>query len=350
MGCGSSGQDDERVRVPVGGGEFYVAPAGASRARVQGILPSTGSEDVSSLLGPLDSHVKRSKDEGERDYLPDTATDSVIDVLFDGDPRLDPNRVSGLFGADWRRLYGGLTIFALDPDKGHWTFLISANGPKQVTRLKMAWDFIDPTDDADLPSAQVFSARVVAVETAVRSLGVAVLETSLSPEEAAHRARWLREFKTNLDYSPTVILRAPKGKRFEGRNIWDVMLCLGLNWGDMDVFHWDNPSGLGDDSFFSVWTSTPPGYFLPEEMSVGNVRVDDLVFGFSAPRCSEPSQVFESIVRAVEYARKRLGGTIADKMGGEADLEEIRRKIRTVEHEMRANGFTPGGDSALRLF
>jgi len=179
---------------------------------------------------------------------------------------------------------------------------------------------------------------------------VADLKASLGPEEAARRARWLHEFKSRLDYSPTVFLRAPKGKRFEGRDIWDVMLCLGLKWGDMDVFHWENSSGPGDDAFFSVWTSIPPGYFFPEEVAAGKVRVDDLVFGFSAPRCSQPGQVFESMVRAVEYTQKRLGGTIADEMGSQADLGQIRQKIRSVGHEMNSNGFTPGGDSALRLF
>jgi cell division protein ZipA len=219
-----------------------------------------------------------------------------------------------------------------------------------VTRLKLAWDFIDPSDDSTLPSSQVFSAREEAVREAVRSLGVADLKASLSPEEAARRSRWLREFKARLDYSPAMILRAPQGKKFGGKDIWDVMLCLGFKWGDMDVFHWANPGGLGDDSFFSVWTSTPPGYFLPEEVAAGRVQVDDLVFGFSAPRCLEPGQVFESMVRAVQYTQKRLGGTITDETGRESDPDQIRRKIRSVEQELKSNGFTPGSDSALRLF
>lgn len=351
MGCGSGGPDDKRVRVNVGGEQLYVAPAGENQARVQGILPTRGSEDVSNLLGSINSHAERQKDEDKRDYLPDMANDWVIDVRFDGDPRLDPKRVSDLFGADWRGLYGSLTIYALNPDTGHWTYLISADGPKEVTRLKISWDFIDPIDDkADLPTSHTFSSREAAVQKAVSALGVASLKASHTPEEAARRAAWLSEFKTRLNYSPALILRAPKDKKYEGKDIWDVMLCLGLRWGDMDVFHWVNRSGLGDDYFFSVSTLTPPGYFFPEEIAAGKVRVNDLVFGFSAPRCSQPAQVFESMVRAVQYTQKRLGGTIIEETGSDADLGKIRQRIRSVDQEMKSNGFTPGGGSALRLF
>ena len=205
MGCGSGGSDDKRVRVSVGGEQLYVAPAGENQARVRGVLPMKGSEDVSNLLGSINSHAERPKNQDKRDYLPDMATDWFIDVRFDGDPRLDPKRVSELFGADWRGHYGSLTIFGLNPDSGHWTYLISADGPKEVTRLKISWDFIDPIDDkAELPTSHTFSAREAAVQKAVSSLGVASLKASHSPEEAARRARWLRDFKSRLDYSPTV--------------------------------------------------------------------------------------------------------------------------------------------------
>jgi cell division protein ZipA len=176
------------------------------------------------------------------------------------------------------------------------------------------------------------------------------MKASHTPDDAASRARWLQDFKSRFDYSPILVLRATTGKKYEGRDIWDVMLSIGLRWGDMDVFHWQNSSGYGDDEFFSVWTSTSPGYFLPEEVAAGKVRVEDLVFGFSHPRCSQPSQVFESMLRAVQYSQKRLGGTITDESGGAIDAERIRRKIRSIKQEMKSNGFTPGGDSALHLF
>jgi len=87
------------------------------------------------------------------------------------------------------------------------------------------------------------------------------------------RARELARSKSALNQSATLVLRAPAGNRFEGKRMWDVMLCLGLQWGDMDLFHWINRSGQGDDAFFSVSTSTSPGYFLPEAIAADQVRL-----------------------------------------------------------------------------
>jgi cell division protein ZipA len=339
------------MRVSVGGEAFFMSRAGEDQARVRRVLPTEGSEDMSNLLGTLKPRLGQAKGEEKLDYLPDDATDWTVHVHFDGDPRLDPKQIYSLFDSDWRKRYGELTIFALDPDTGHWTFLVAADGPKVVTRLKLSWAFINPTDhDPEIPSPQVFSDREVAIQKAFRSLGTVLLKVSHAPEEAARRARWLGDFKTRLDYSPTLVLHASKGKNFEGRDIWDVMLCLGLKWGDLDIFHWENPSGIGDHAFFSVWTSTAPGYFLPEEIAAGKLRVQDLVFVSSVPRCSQPGQVFESMLRAVQYSQKRLGGTITVESGGVMDVEKIRQKIRSVEQELELNGFTPGGESALHLF
>ncbi len=52
----------------------------------------------------------------------------------------------------------------------------------------------------------------------------------------------------------------------------DVMLCLGLTWGDMDCFHWDNVSGTGDDYHFSVETSTPPDTSYQKKSQPTNCR------------------------------------------------------------------------------
>jgi hypothetical protein len=142
MGCGSKNSDDRRVRI--GGNQFRISTASESQARAGKVLPTKGSEDMSHLLETPRLPIGQAKGEARLDNLPDNATDWVVDVRFDGDPRLDPKQISSLFDDSWRKRYGGFTIYALDPDTGRWTFLISADGPKQVTRLKLAWDLIDP--------------------------------------------------------------------------------------------------------------------------------------------------------------------------------------------------------------
>src|SRR5260370_30191308 len=128
------------------------------------------------------------------------------------------------------------------------------------------------------------------------------------------------------------------------------MLCLGLNWGDMDCFQWNNPSESGDDHFFWVSTSTPPGYFLPEQIAADRVHVEDLVFEFSVPRSAAPVQVFDAMVKVVEYCQKRLGGTIVGETRSNADLPAIRDRVVETERKLREEGFVPGSEDSLRLF
>ena len=118
----------------------------------------------------------------------------------------------------------------------------------------------------------------------------------------------------------------------------------------MDCFHWDNPTRVGDDYFFSVMTSTEPGYFLPEQIAAGRVAVEDLIFNYSIPRCANPEAVFSRILAAAGYAQKRLGGTLGTEDGLPLDEAETRGEIRAVVAELAEAGFPPGSAHALQQF
>ena len=128
------------------------------------------------------------------------------------------------------------------------------------------------------------------------------------------------------------------------------MLCLGLAYGDGDLFHWINNSNFGDDLFFTVETSTAPGYFIPERMATGKGDVADLIFGFSIPRSADPVVVFDSTANAVEYAQQRFGGEIVLESGESFDRDAERAKIADVVRKLREAGFVPGESATLRVF
>ncbi|MBL8818735.1 MAG: hypothetical protein JNL58_22090 [Planctomyces sp.] len=152
------------------------------------------------------------------------------------------------------------------------------------------------------------------------------------------------------DQTVAFYLVANDGNNFQGRDIWDVMLCLGLNWGDMDCFHWTNPGGTGDDSFFSVETSMAPGYFLPEQIAAGELQTSDLVFIFSVPRTCEPTEVAKRMDLAVKYCQKRLGGNIHYALNDrELPLKELMTRIDQMSSGLKELGFEPGTGSALRM-
>lgn len=121
-------------------------------------------------------------------------------------------------------------------------------------------------------------------------------------------------------------------------------------WGDMDLFHWNNDSQHGDDYLMSVWTSTNPGYFFPEEIAAGRVQTDDLIFDFSIPRSISPDQVLNAMNKSAEYAQSQLGGRILNAEGKPFDMQGENDKINKVIENMNQYKITPGIGDALYLF
>lgn len=137
----------------------------------------------------------------------------------------------------------------------------------------------------------------------------------------------------------------------DGMLVWDVLQSVGLKWGDGDLFHWENVNRTyGGDQFFSVWTSTDPGYFLPETIKDGTMNPADLVFGFSLARNADPEQVFDIMFKAVKYCQKRLGGEILDANLKSFNEVDRKKNLRQLVGEMKSMGVIPGSGKALRTY
>jgi len=148
-----------------------------------------------------------------------------------------------------------------------------------------------------------------------------------------------------------IYLVADQRRHFEGRKIWDAMLCLGLQWGDIDCFHWTNVSGASNDYLFSVETSTPPDNFLPQQIVSGQFQANDLIFLFSIPRTWQPTEIATRIEQVVRYCQQRLGGSIRYTVGlDELTMKALLEKVGQIETELKEPGFDPGTDAALRVF
>lgn len=136
----------------------------------------------------------------------------------------------------------------------------------------------------------------------------------LPREDAAHARAKAEKLKAFTDQEGerehTVMLRlvADQGQSYRGADIWDVMLSLGMEWGDMDIFHAHHHGPGGYDELFSVHTGTEPGFFWLSTLAED--RFADLVFSMDGVRTVQPQTVFEAMWKSAEYARTRLGGTL----------------------------------------
>ena len=348
----------ERVDRPVApletefrGERFLIQPQSVTAARAKKTgLPSTGSEDVSRLLVPPAAERSRGN-VVKSDYRPDAAIDWIIDVEYDGDPVFEANRIREIFDRAWRKSHGEPTVYGWSPEIARWTYLDSGDAPKNFSKLTFGWSLHDSVSESPVPlDADNLAQFQSSVDQLSKWLGNAHIRANRSPAAAAKLSQEIGQLVQECNRDVTVVLVAPRGKSYAGRDVWDVMLSLGLRWGDMDLFHWRNDSGEGDDAYFSVWTSTPPGYFLPELIAADRVQVADLAFGYSIPRSHRPEMIFDSMLKAIEYAQRRLGGEIQGTDGRRLDPQTIRTLIRSTVEKMESRSFTPGKDATLRVF
>lgn len=340
---------DPLAKVRVGDEEMVLVPSSASAEHVKKLsLPETGSEDMSHLLVPPDRpQIEFTED---RDYRPDDAVEWVIDIEFEGNPTFEAAAISKVFDAAWLKDHGRPTIYGWSPEINRWTYLVSADAPKMFNKLAFGWRLSNPfAEDPRVTSAEL-ERYLVETQNRARRLGSPVLKTNRSSAEAGRLSALIREAVDECDRDVFIILKAPKGKPFDGKDVWDVMACLGLLWGDGDLFHWHNESDFGDDMFFSVETSSPPGYFVPKHIAEGRTRFNDLVFSYSIPRSASPLVVLDSMLRATSYAQRRLGGELLGEEETPLDEDELRSEVKTVVEQLNAAGFTPGEGATLQVF
>jgi len=324
---------------------FEIVPESVSRARAARALPTEGSEEASHRLPPISLQGPPPQAASD-DYPPDPVTDWVIEIDLPPGLTLSGKAVQAVFSQQWLREHGGAVIHGFVPHTNAWTYVGAGDAPEPYSKVALAKSLAH-TDH--LSAVELTSMLESAVKRAA-AWPHATVSSPEPPAAAAARATRLRTLQREFDLAVTITLRAPAGSRFEGRLVWDVMLSLGLQWGDMDLFHWRNDTGVGDDSWFMVATSTAPGYFLPEQIAAGQVQVEDLLFSFSVPRSASPAAALDRMFAAASYAQSRLGGRIVAGRQSSFDLTAARRDLARVEEALVKAGFPPGADQTLRLF
>ncbi len=349
-GCHGSSEDrGDLAEVEIDGQNYVLVPSSMNDTRIEKAgLSTTGSEDVSHLLVTPAGLPDFNFDE-ERDYRPDDATEWILDIEFEGSPVLQLSPLDEVLSYEWMATVGNPHIYGWSPEISRWTYLRSADGPTTFTNLAFAWKLIDSLDEEYRVTAKQLDEFSDAVTKQVAVLGTPSIRENMTTTEAAQRSTRIRQAVTEFDKDVTVIVKASQSQ-FSGEDIWDVMQCLSLRWGDGDLFHWQNPSDLGDDFFFSVWTTTEPGYFFPEHIAAGRVSTADLVFGFSIPRSAEPMVVLESMLNAAEYTSKRLGGEICNEHGEALNVSDLRQHVKDTVTGLKEAGFKPGVSSTLYVF
>lgn len=332
--------------------KVVVAPASESARRAALVLPKGPSEDARSVLGapPVPPAPDAGSDE-DRDYLPERQVEWVAELDLKPGAKVSTGELEQTFNAEWMTVNGNPIIYGLDAARHHWTYVGSAEPDATFTQLQLGWRLLD-FDGGKAFDLRRAKAVQQALEQRRQKLTTLPARFSLDATAAVRRAEQLEALRKELDDAEIdLVLLAPEGKPFDGRLAWDVLTCLGLEWGDGDYFHWNNPTtvGAGDESLFSVSTGTPPGYLLPEVAAKGELQLEDLSFGFYVPRTHDPQAVLEAMLRGAKYAQKRLGGTLTTPNGQPLDEATLRARVKEAVGKLQDFGLEPGSTAALQL-
>ncbi|WP_153797576.1 cell division protein ZipA C-terminal FtsZ-binding domain-containing protein [Foetidibacter luteolus] len=331
--------------------DFFVSTQVQNNERLNKLGIRNASEDASYILDssllsfPKPVHdASDSKDE----YKPDPSQDWVIPVNVK-DNAVSKKQLSALFDLEWRKNFRS-TIYGYSIQEEHWTFADAGDSPEAYTQLQVAVDLIETfTDSAKGYDPLLLERYLNELNRKIKKSSFALAIGKGEPiEKAIERAKEL--VKLNHEFSFDAVIQLKSENPFPGMAAWDAMECLGLEWGDGDIFHWQNPEDYGDQAFFSVYTTTKPGYFLPEAIGSGEMNPGDLVFAFSVPRSADPEHIFDAMINAVKYCQKRLGGQLFDKYGKPFNEVKEREDMKLLVGKMKQNSLMPGSEKCLRMF
>ncbi len=330
--------------------EFFISTVSQSADRIEKLGLNKPSEDVSHILD--DSQIQIpivTLKEEKVEYKADPNREWIIELTIPNGTTIKQKKLYELFDYEWRTSFTS-TIFGHSPEDERWTYALAGDAPETYDQIQVAIGFLDVFNDEN-PSfdAQELKRYIIELKKRLKkhSLAFEIKETE-SKESAIEKSKQL--VKLNQLFDKGILIGLQSDNRFDGREVWDVLQSLGLNWGDGDLFHWNNNSDYASDQHFSVWTSTEPGYFLPEQIKSGNMNPANLVFGFSIPRSADPMNVYRVLVNSVKYCQKRLGGEIINRNGEPFNEQLELMELAELIKQMNDNGIIPGSDNALMLY
>jgi cell division protein ZipA len=254
-----------------------------------------------------------------------------------------------MFDYDWRSKYSS-TIYGFSNEENRWTYANAGGTPDIYSKLQVAVD-VQEVFNEENPTyePQQLKRYIDELEKRIKKYPTKLsIELTETIESAISRGKKLVQLNQEFNVDAVIVLQADK--QFKGLEMWDALQSLGLKWGDGDLFHWGNDKDYGHDQHFSVWTTTEPGYFFPEEIKDGNMNPQNLVFGFSIPRSADPKNIFEIMLNSVKYCQKRLGGQILDRNMKPLDEEKEKLELSEFLKRMEQKGLKAGSNKALRMF
>lgn len=340
----------ERASTPVAIGYHYPvlfyrqgSDHFAREERVWYALGPDPLEDARHLLPPLGPVFQTATEPAAQG--PHPQTEFVVDLVGGNTTRGE--RVLGLLSPERRAALGFVHVWGRLVGSGDWTALEQALPTTRYDALAFSWQLSALLSEG-LEAARELGGYESVTFAIATSLG-RIAAPRETPQAAAARGAQLLALRMHFGRSIEMRL-LPTGRPFAAREVWRAVYALGLQWGDLDLFHWHDPET--GQRLWSVSAVGQPGTFLPERAVQGE-GINGIALGFELPRSPAPLPAYDRMALALAYLRHELGGRPTTTDGRELDadgLDAARDALEAEVVEMARAGIAPGSEEAARLF
>lgn len=99
-----------------------------------------------------------------------------------------------------------------------------------------------------------------------------------------------------------------KNQKFESYELLQAIAATGMQFGEMNIFHYYLPSDSGKQTLFSLASATKPGYF--ELDKIGDLVCAGLTLFMDLRQSSNPGLAFNKMLKTAEQLAEDLDGVL----------------------------------------
>jgi cell division protein ZipA len=103
---------------------------------------------------------------------------------------------------------------------------------------------------------------------------------------------------------------ARNNNKFASYDLLQSITATGMQFGDMNIFHYAVPSEQGSQTLFSLASATKPGDFNLDR--INDISVAGLTLFTNLPAVNDPEQAFELMLKTAEQLADDLDGELRD--------------------------------------
>jgi cell division protein ZipA len=275
-----------------------------------------------------------------------SVANEIIDFVISlpGTTPISRNRALGLFKQNEYLLEKPRHIYGLRHVTKVWSNLATDPAGTEYDDLSLAVQMVDDAGAIDESELNTFVQMGLTFGDQFKRRTL----FSVDFEDALAQAQDLNEFRKQHDViaGVNVVANSPVG--FPGRGIEAVLADVGLQFGDMNIFHrYDQRGQLA----FSLANLYQPGNFDPDDMDAFHTK--GVTLFMQVPRVTDCVNAFGDMIGVAMRLADRLGGRLVDqdmKSLTESGINTIRAQIELIASDMRTRGIPSGSEAARRLF